>query len=155
MSNADHIRSYYAALNTGDAEEVSRHFTDDAVHWYTRLGPHRGAKEIGDNAAWAVREMKGQWHLEHLVEGDDDVAIEWSMTWRDPKSGDARINRGAELFAFRDGLISEVRAYHHGDRNNPEGNLLGFDHEGRGHTMPPAASGPTPKANPGPSGEKR
>ena len=56
------------------------------------------------------------------------------MTWRDPKSGDARINRGAELFAFRDGLISEVRAYHHGDRKNPEGNLLGFDHGGRGHT---------------------
>ena len=137
MSLGDHIRSYYEALNTGDAEEVSRHFTADAVHWYTRLGPHRGAKEIGDNAAWAVREVEGQWHLEHLVEGDDEVAIEWSMTWRDPKSGEERINRGAELFAFRDGLISEVRAYHHGDRKNPEGNLLGFDHAGRGHTMLP------------------
>jgi hypothetical protein len=27
-----------------------------------------------------------------------------------------------------------VRAYHHGDRKNPEGNLLGFDHAERGHT---------------------
>ena len=85
-----------------------------------------------------MREVEGQWHLEHMVESTDEVAIEWSMTWRDPKSGDVRINRGAELFAFRDGLIKEVRAYHHGDRKNPEGNLLGFDHAGRGHTMLPA-----------------
>ena len=27
-----------------------------------------------------------------------------------------------------------MRAYHHGDRKNPQGDLLGFDHEGRGHT---------------------
>ena len=38
------------------------------------------------------------------------------MTWRDPKSGEKRINRGAEFFRFRDGKIAEVRAYHHGDR---------------------------------------
>ena len=134
MALAEHIRSYYAALNTGDAEAVSRHFTEDAVHFYTRLGPHRGAKEIGDNAAWAVREIEGRWHLEHLVEGSDEVAIEWSMTWRDPKSGEARINRGAEIFSFRNGLISEVRAYHHSDRSNPQGDLHGFDFALRGYT---------------------
>jgi hypothetical protein len=36
---------------------------------------------------------------------------------------------------MRDGKIAEVRAYHHGDRKNPQGDLLGFDHAGRGHTM--------------------
>jgi hypothetical protein len=28
-----------------------------------------------------------------------------------------------------------VRAYHHGGRKNPQGDLLGFDHEGRGYRM--------------------
>ena len=56
------------------------------------------------------------------------------MTWRDPKSGDERLNRGTEWFRIEDGKIAEVRAYHHGDRKNPQGDLLGFDHGGRGHT---------------------
>ena len=52
-SNLDHIRSYYEALNTGDAELVAAHFTDDAVHYYTRLGPHEGAERIGRTRSWA------------------------------------------------------------------------------------------------------
>lgn len=145
MSKTDHVRSYYEALNTGDVAEVARHFTTDATHFYTRLGPHEGADAIAENARWGVTEADGQWHLEHAVEGPDEVAIEWSMTWRDPRSGEKRINRGAEFLRFRDGLICEVRAYHHGDGKNPQGDLLGFDHAGRGHTTlddwrPPAAS---------------
>ena len=50
------------------------------------------------------------------------------------KSGERRINRGTEWFLLRDGKIAEVRAYHHGDRRNPRGDLLGFDVEGRGYT---------------------
>jgi len=132
-SNLDHIRSYYDALNTGDAELVASHFTDDAVHYYTRLGPHRGG-EIAENAKWGVETIDGQWHLEHGIESGDEAVIEWTMTWRDPKSGAKRLNRGTEWFRLRDGKICEVRAYHHGDRKNPQGDLLGFDHEGRGHT---------------------
>ena len=36
---AEHVRSYYEALNSGDAQGVSGHFTDDAVHWHTRRPP--------------------------------------------------------------------------------------------------------------------
>jgi ketosteroid isomerase-like protein len=134
VSNLDHIRSYYEALNTGDAELVASHFTDDATHYYTRLGPHDSARVIGENAKWAVEKIEGQWHLEHGIEQGDEACIEWSMTWRDPRSGEKRINRGAEFFRFRDGKIAEVRAYHHGDKKNPSGDLLGFDHAGCGHT---------------------
>ena len=42
IANLDHIRSYYEALNSGDVELVASHFTDDAIHYYTRLGPHEG-----------------------------------------------------------------------------------------------------------------
>ena len=52
-----------------------------------------------------------------------------------PESDERRINRGTEWFLLRDGKIAEVRAYHHGGKKNPQGDLLGFDHKGRGHTM--------------------
>lgn len=135
MSQLDLIRSYYAALNTGDAAAVAAHFTEDAVHYYTRLGPHLGAETIGRYAAMAVRGIEGRWHLENAIAEGDQVAIEWTMTWRHPESGERRLDRGAEWFLLREGKIAEVRAYHHGGPKNPRGDLLGFDHEGRGYTM--------------------
>ena len=42
---------------------------------------------------------------------------------------------GTEWFLIRDGKIAEVRAYHHGNKRNPSGDLLGFDHAARGHTV--------------------
>jgi ketosteroid isomerase-like protein len=131
----DHVRSYYRALNTGDADRIAEHFTDDAVHYYTRLGPHEGGRTIAEHAARAVEHIEGRWVLEDGIEDGERVVIEWTMTWRDPKSGEARLDRGTEWFEFRDGRIREVRAYHHGNRKNPQGDLLGFDHAGRGHTM--------------------
>jgi ketosteroid isomerase-like protein len=130
----DHVQSYYDALATGDADAVAAHFTDDAVHYYTRLGPHRG-REIADNAALGFGAIEGRWFLEHGIDNDDDDVIEWSMTWRDPRSGEPRLDRGTEWFRFREGLICEVRAYHHSDPKNRSGDLLGFDHAARGHTM--------------------
>ena len=41
------------------------------------------------------------------------------------------LDRGAEFFRFRGGLICEVRAYY----NERGGDLIGFDHAGRGHTV--------------------
>lgn len=135
MTGTERVRAYYEALNSGDAELVSSHFTDDATHYYTRLGPHEGAKTIGDLAALGVSTINAQWYIENLIEADDQVVIEWTMTWRDPQSGEQRLDRGTEWFRFRDGKILEVRAYHHGSKKNPQGDLLGFDHEGRGYRM--------------------
>jgi len=135
ISHLDHIRSYYEALNSGDAERVAQHFTDDAVHYYTRLGPHEGAERIGQNASMGVGMIDGQWFIEHGIESGDEAVIEWTMTWRDPRSGEERLDRGTEWFRMRDGRIAEVRAYHHGGEKNPQGDLLGFDHAGRGYTM--------------------
>ena len=135
MPYLDHVRSYYEALSSGEAERIASHFTGDAVHYYTRLGPHRGAAEIAGYAAWAVENIDAQWYLEHGIESADEVVIEWTMTWRDPRSGERRLDRGTEWFGFREGLICEVRAYHHGGPKNPQGDLLGFDHGGRGHRL--------------------
>jgi ketosteroid isomerase-like protein len=135
MTGTERVRAYYEDLNTGDAAAVAAHFTEDATHYYTRLGPHEGAETIGGFAALGVSSIDAQWYIENLIEQGDQVAIEWTMTWRDPKSGDKRLDRGAEWFLIRDGKIAEVRAYHHGGKKNPQGDLLGFDHEGRGYRM--------------------
>jgi ketosteroid isomerase-like protein len=130
----DHVRAYYGALNSGDADRVASFFTDDAVHYYTRLGPHRGAASIGEHTRLAVEHLHGEWILENGIDDGDQAVIEWTMTWRDPKSGERRLDRGAEWFRFRDGKICEVRAYHHSNDKNRSGDLLGFDHAGRGYT---------------------
>lgn len=147
MTGTERVRAYYEALNTGDAATVSSHFADDAAHYYTRLGPHEGAKAIGDLAALGVSTIDAQWYIENLIEADDQVVIEWTMTWRDPKSGERRLDRGTEWFRFRDGKIAEVRAYHHGGKKNPQGDLLGFDHEGRGYRMLADWEAPTAKGS--------
>ena len=131
----DHVRAYYEALNTGDPDRVAGHFTDDAVHYYTRLGPHEGARTIGEHTRWVVENIEGRWTIEHGIEQGEEACIEWTMTWRDPETGEPRLDRGTEWFRFRDGLICEVRAYFHSGRRNRSGDLIGFDHAGRGHTV--------------------
>jgi ketosteroid isomerase-like protein len=135
MTGTERVRAYYEALNSGDAELVSSHFTDDATHYYTRLGPHESAETIGSFAALGVSTIDAQWYVENAIEQDDQVVIEWTMTWRDPNSDAKRLDRGTEWFLIRDGKIAEVRAYHHGGKKNPQGDLLGFDHTGRGYRM--------------------
>jgi ketosteroid isomerase-like protein len=129
------VRAYYDALNTGDAERVASFFVDDAVHYYTRIEPHVGARTIGEHTRWAVENIDGQWSIANGIEDGDQACIEWAMTWRDPRSGERRLDRGTEWFRFRDGKIAEVRAYFHSNERNRSGDLLGFDHAGRGHTV--------------------
>lgn len=129
MNPGERVTAYYEDLRTGDADRVARHFTEDAVHWYTRRDPDRGGRRIAEHAALAVEHLSAVWTLEHLVASDEEAAIEWSMAYDHPKTGKRLMDRGAELFAFRDGLICEVRAYY----NERGGDLRGFDHAARGH----------------------
>jgi ketosteroid isomerase-like protein len=130
MTPEERVRAYYADLNSADADLVARHFTDDAVHYYTRREPHVGAHAIASNAVLAVTHLHAVWTCEHLVASEDEVAIEWSMAFDHPRTGKRLLDRGAEFLAIRDGLICEVRAYY----NERGGDLDGFDHAGRGHT---------------------
>lgn len=130
VTPAERVRAYYDDLSSGDAAAVARHFTDDAVHYYTRRAPHLGASQIAENAAAAVQHLNAVWVLESIVADDEQVAIEWSMAFDHPTKDMRMLDRGTEWFRFRDGLICEVRAYY----NERGGDLIGFDHGGRGHT---------------------
>jgi hypothetical protein len=133
MTPEERVRAYYDDLSSGDAEAVARHFTDDAIHYYTRRAPHLGAAQIAENAAAAVNHLGARWVLENLVADAEQVAIEWSMEFNHPTKPDRprMLDRGTEWFRFRDGLICEVRAYY----NERGGDLVGFDHAARGHTV--------------------
>jgi ketosteroid isomerase-like protein len=129
----EHVRGYYEALNRGDADEVAAFFTDDATHYYTRMDPHHG-REIAENAELGVKHIDAKWILEHGIENGEEAVIEWTMVWTDLKSGQRRLDRGTEWFRFDDGKICEVRAYFHSNGKNRSGDLVGFDHAGRGYT---------------------
>jgi ketosteroid isomerase-like protein len=136
LTPLERVKAYYRDLNTGDTDRVASHFHPDANHYYTRLGPNRSAREIGELTEQGVKRLDASWHLEHAIEQGDEVVIEWTMLWRDPRHDNVqRLDRGTEWFRVRDGLIAEVRAYHHSDSKNRQGDLLGFDHSGRGYTM--------------------
>lgn len=126
----DHVRGYYDALDTGDVDRIASFF-----YYYTRLGPHEGARAIAEHAKLGVDHLDGKWQMYNGIEEGDQAVIEWAMTWRDPETGERRLDRGTEWFLFRDGKIAEVRAYFHGGRRNRSGDLIGFDHAGRGHTV--------------------
>jgi methyltransferase len=133
VTPSERVRAYYEDLSSGDADAVARHLTDDAIHYYTRRAPHLGARAIAENAAAAVEHLHAVWVLENLVGDDEQVAIEWSMVFDHPTKKTRMLDRGAELFRFRDGLICEVRAYY----NERGGDLIGFDHAARGHEVLP------------------
>ena len=126
----DHVRGYYGVINSGDADAIAAYFTDDAVHYYTRMAPHRGARAIAERAAWAVQNVEAEWSVYNGIDDGDQAVIEWAMKWRHPETGELRLDRGTEWFLFRDGRICEVRAYY-----NRSGDLIDFDHAGRGHTV--------------------
>jgi len=135
LTPLERVQAYYRDLNTGDVAKVARHFQPDASHFYTRLPTNGSAQAIGEITELGVKHLDASWHLEHAIEAGNEVVIEWTMLWRDPRHDNVqRLDRGTEWFRVRDGLIEEVRAYHHSDENNRSGDLLDFDHAGRGYT---------------------
>jgi ketosteroid isomerase-like protein len=126
----DHVKSYYQVINSGDVDAIADHFTDDAVHYYTRMAPHRGGRVIAERAVWAVTNIEAEWSMYNGIDDGEQAVIEWAMKWRHPETGELKLDRGTEWFLFRDGKICEVRAYY-----NRSGDLKEFDHAARGHTV--------------------
>lgn len=135
MTRTELVRAYYAALEHDDQEAIAACFTADAVHYFTRLQPQRGGAQIAGSAIAAIEHLQARWRIENAIEQGDQAVIEFSMLWRDFDSGEERLDRGTEWFLFEGDKIAEVRAYHHGSARNPHGDLIGFDHAGRGYTV--------------------
>lgn len=131
------IASYYDACNAADSDRLRACFTEDAAHYFTRLPAVHGADALAQSWCDISTRLQATWTIEHCLEAGDEACIEWTMTWTPEDGGPQRIDRGTEWYVFDGDRIAEIRAYHHSDRTNRSGDLLGFDHAGRGHTVLP------------------
>ena len=134
------IRRYYDACTAGDAAGVAACCTPDIVHYFLVPGmkPVRGNEHLGTYWREAVQLISAEWRVEHAIACEDEAVIEWSMQWTSRDDGERYIVHGAEWYAFRDGLISEIRAYYdHAwprPRNEHTG-LVHFPYAERGYTV--------------------
>jgi ketosteroid isomerase-like protein len=138
------IRRYYAACNSRDVDGVAACCTPDVVHYFLRRGekPVQGNEHLGRHWRSAVEVFASEWKVEHAVACDDEAVIEWSMRWTSPENGGRYICHGAEWYTFREGLISEIRAYYDFGRAGDTG-LVGFPYAERGYTIVEPSSAPT------------
>jgi hypothetical protein len=136
------IHAYFAACNSGDAEQVASHFVPDAVHYFPPgmyEGPFRGATTIGARWAAAVRTLGSIWTVDRvLVDADRAMA---AIEWTHFKTAAGTVLRGDEWYAFdpATGLIREIRAYYASPlaQGLQRLELEGFDYAGRGYPMEP------------------
>lgn len=146
------IRRYYDACTAGDAAGVAACCTSDVVHYFLgpgaangaersltfRLGrmrdPVRGSADLGRVWHEFVQLISAEWRVEHAIACDDEAVIEWSMQWTSRDDGERYIVHGAEWYAFRDDLISEIRAYYDWGRNQDTG-LVDFPYAERGYAV--------------------
>ncbi len=130
------IRRYYGACNSSDADGVAARCTPDVVHYFLAPGttPVQGNEHLGRYWRKIVGLIAAEWRVEHAIACDDEAVIEWSMRWTSPQDGKPHIWHGAEWYTFRDGLISEIRAYYDADRDSDTG-LVDFPYAQRGYTV--------------------
>jgi len=110
------ITRYYDGCSTGDVDMMRSTLTDDVVHYF--LAPNPGSKPVtgGEHLAryWRKvhRLIDATWIVDHIIDGDDEAAIEWAMYWRPAGHIERIVTRGSEWFRFRDGLICQIRSYY-------------------------------------------
>jgi hypothetical protein len=135
------IRRYYEGCTTASRELMLSTFAPDIVHYFPDSPPIRGAETLAN--FWLSFFEDGRlavWSVDHgIVEGDEAV-IEWTMLYTRPaKTPPVFIERGAEWYVFRDGLISEIRAYELLAGDHPQ-ELIAYPYAERGYPTAPAGS---------------
>jgi ketosteroid isomerase-like protein len=136
-THAEIVRRYYDGCSTGDVELMLSTLVADVVHYF--LAPNPGSKPVhgGEHLAryWRKvhRLIDATWIVDHIIDGRDEAAIEWSMYWRTDGSDARVVTRGSEWFRFREGRISEIRSYYQQRDESTE--LDDFPYAGSGYSM--------------------
>lgn len=136
MTPEDRLDAYFRACSHGAPDDITSHFTDDAVVFDTNFAPVRGKDTIGP--MWVkVRERWGGavWTVDSIVTAADGnaAAVEWTMTGTDRPRGRSFTFRGSDHYRFRDGLIEEIRQYWTFDAERLDTGLVGYDDAGGDH----------------------
>ena len=138
MQSAAHrlIVAYYGACNRGDVDALPACFTPDVVHWF--LAPNLAPEPVAGRERLARYWRKvqtrfdGRWVVDRVLADGDEAVIEWTLFWTPPETGERVATRGAEWYVFRDGLISEIRAYYRQEHQTSQ--LAGFPYGERGYS---------------------
>jgi ketosteroid isomerase-like protein len=101
------------AWNSKDSHALLSLFDEDAIFWWPSMAlPIRGKKEIERYitnlwAGWAEIEM----HHNTTLRNDEDgkVAIDWTLTFRDVRSGRPVRLQGVDLLQVRNGVVTGER----------------------------------------------
>lgn len=122
------VRSYFSACTSGSPDDISRHFTAEAVIYDTNHAPVIGSATVGEfwsriRAKW----VGAVWSVDTYVGDDRAGAIEWTMTGTD---GDRPFAvRGSEHYEFQNGRIDQIRQYWTFDASAPGSELVGYDYD--------------------------
>lgn len=128
MKPRERIEQYFKACTEGNAEEISSHFTLDAVVYDMNHAPVRNSKTIGE--FWVSIRHKwepARWLVNTCVTEENSAAIEWSMIGN--RNGREFCVRGSEHYKFSDTKISEIRQYWHFDPEGHNSELQGFPYQ--------------------------
>ena len=95
LTPLERVRAYYRDLNTGDRTR-SRATSTPTRTTTTRAWARTAARrQIGEMTEQGVKHLDASWHLEHAIEQGDEVVIEWTMLWRDPRHDNERRSTAA------------------------------------------------------------
>ena len=106
------ILRYYEGCNRADAALIRSTLADGVVHYWVDHRPVAGAASLSVFAARSASRTRARWSADHVLVGEHEAVVEWSMCWTPIGASEPEILRGTEWIRFEDGLISEVRAYH-------------------------------------------
>ncbi len=136
------IREYFDACNEADADEITRCFEVDAVHYFPSGAPQGtfvGVKAIAEGWAAAVKNLGSIWTIDRIIV--DAARLEAVIEWTHFKPKQGLYLRGDEWYLFSTrGLIQEIRAYYACPASTVEkrSHELGdFDYESLGYPMSP------------------
>ena len=115
MGPAEHVRSFYAALDAGDAADAAAHLAKDATDHRPDGGRVTGAAAIAAERLDRESTPDSGWSIDAMIADGERVAVQCTVSWRDPDTGDREAERDSEWLTLRDGLIAEIRTYRGGD----------------------------------------
>ena len=132
--NADTVRRYFAACQSGVYTDLVATFDPDVIHYFLprNLPPIRGAGALATFLIKYKQLLDPLWHIDHLLALGDEVVIEWACVYTSRVSQERTMNRGTEWYVIRDGKIVEIRAYTIADPKE-DVFLAEFPYEKRGY----------------------
>jgi hypothetical protein len=126
---------YYDGCSQGDIDMMVSTLHADVVHYFLDPNPANvpitGAEVLAQFWVEIQARIDGHWLVDNLVGDDQEAVVEWSLFWSRNSASPRVVTRGSEWFAFKDGLIVEIRSYYQQLYRDTE--LRRFDYAGRGY----------------------